>query len=409
MARGKFSHLFKTGDKWYDCVMKKLPTSQLTPGMTVGSDVQSYDDRTVLAKGTVLTDTLITRLELYGILNVYIDDSVQVQPTAEVTAPLPAGAANPLTEEVKDKVEQVAADAGIPQDDGLSYFDRVRSSEEFREFEEDYNRQKDSLAFSLNEMVEKNIKIDAQLVIEGPLEMIKRAGSRSNIMDMLHLMRSFDDATFAHCMNVALLNYVLAGWMGWDEGRQTLALACGLFHDVGKLKIPKNVLLKPSRLNESEFATVKKHSIFGFELLKQQNVGDAVRNASLMHHERYDGSGYPLHLKGAQIDPYARLTAVTDVYDAMTSARCYRGPLCPFRVVELFEEEGLEKYDPDMVLTFLKNVANTYLQTRCRLSDGRVGTIVMNNPMYLSKPVIDLGGSFLDLSKNPHLSIEQLL
>ena len=89
MARGKFSHLFKTGDKWYDCVMKKLPTSQLTPGMTVGSDVQSYDNRTVLTKGTVLTDTLITRLELYGILTVYIDDSVQVLPTPKSRHPFP--------------------------------------------------------------------------------------------------------------------------------------------------------------------------------------------------------------------------------------------------------------------------------------------------------------------------------
>ncbi|MCR5425873.1 MAG: HD-GYP domain-containing protein [Lachnospiraceae bacterium] len=391
--------------------MKKLATSQLIPGMTVGSDVQSYDNRTVLTKGTVLTDTLITRLELYGILSVYIDDTAKVEAVREEepAQTLPPAPESELSEDILSKVEQAEEDAGISGDDQTSYFEKVRASREFKEFEDDYQKRRDSLAFTLNEMVEKNIQVDAQLLIEGPLEMVKRAGSRSAIMDMLHLMRGYDDATYTHCMNVALLNYVLAGWMGWDEERQTTALASGLFHDVGKLRIPKEILLKPARLDADEFATVRKHSIFGYELLKRQNVSDSIRNATLMHHERYDGSGYPLHLKGEQIDPYARLTSISDVYDAMTSARVYRGPLCPFRVVEIFEDEGLEKYDPDMILTFLKNVCNTYLQTRCRLSDGRIGTIIMLHPDRFSRPVVDCDGTIVDLREHKDLSIDALI
>ena len=92
-----------------------------------------------------------------------------------------------------------------------------------------------------------------------------------------------------------------------------------------------------------------------------------------VHHERSNGSGYPLKLKGNQIDPYARIVAIADVYDAMTAARCYRGPLCPFRVIEMFEAEGFQKYDVSILLPFLENVVNSCLQNRCLLSDGRSG------------------------------------
>ena len=171
-----------------------------------------------------------------------------------------------------------------------------------------------------------------------------------------------------------------------------LATACGLFHDIGKMLIPYSIIAKPGRLSEEEFATVKKHPALGYELLQSQDVDVHVKNAALMHHERSDGSGYPSKLKGNQIDPYARMVAIADVYDAMTAARCYRGPLCPFCVIEMFETEGFQKYDVSILLPFLENV-----------------TIIYINKEKLSRPVVQYGEEYINLADQPDLKIEKLL
>lgn len=188
-----------------------------------------------------------------------------------------------------------------------------------------------------------------------------------------------------------------------------LATACGLFHDIGKMLIPYSIIAKPGRLSEEEFATVKKHPALGYELLQSQDVDVHVKNAALMHHERSDGSGYPAKLKGNQIDPYARMVAIADVYDAMTAARCYRGPLCPFCVIEMFETEGFQKYDVSILLPFLENVVNSCLQNRCLLNDGRKVTIIYINKEKLSRPVVQYGEEYINLADQPDLKIEKLL
>ena len=143
--------------------------------------------------------------------------------------------------------------------------------------------------------------------------------------------------------------------------------------------------------------------------LQSQDVDVHVKNAALMHHERSDGSGYPAKLKGNQIDPYARMVAIADVYDAMTAARCYRGPLCPFCVIEMFETEGFQKYDVSILLPFLENVVNSCLQNRCLLNDGRKVTIIYINKEKLSRPVVQYGEEYINLADQPDLKIEKLL
>ena len=101
--------------------------------------------------------------------------------------------------------------------------------------------------------------------------------------------------------------------------------------------------------------------------------------------------------------------AIADVYDAMTSSRVYRGPMCPFSVIEIFEEEGFQKYDISYILTFLENIVNTYIPNPCRLSDGREGTIVMINKQRLSRPIVKCGNDYVNLADTTNLRIECLL
>jgi HD-GYP domain-containing protein (c-di-GMP phosphodiesterase class II) len=128
-----------------------------------------------------------------------------------------------------------------------------------------------------------------------------------------------------------------------------------------------------------------------------------------MHHERCDGTGYPYGLTADRIDTYGKMVAIADVYDAMTSARIYRGPLCPFIAISVFENEGLQKYDARFILTFLQNIVNTYLLHRVRLSNGIEGDIVFINRDHLSKPTVKCGNKYIDLSQHPEIYVEAMI
>ena len=118
-----------------------------------------------------------------------------------------------------------------------------------------------------------------------------------------------------------------------------------------------------------------------------------------MHHEKCDGSGYPIGLKGNQIDWCAQIVTIADIYEAMTAKRVYRGPISPFKVINMFEEDGLKKYNPKYLLTFLEHVVNSYMNCKVRLSNGEEGDIVFINKVRLSKPMVKTKNHFIDLSK----------
>jgi HD-GYP domain-containing protein (c-di-GMP phosphodiesterase class II) len=183
----------------------------------------------------------------------------------------------------------------------------------------------------------------------------------------------------------------------------------GLLHDIGKLLIPKHIISKPSKLTEDEFEEIKMHSIKGYQALKDLNLDVRVKYVALMHHEKCDGSGYPNGFKANQIEGFSKIVAIADVYDAMTSNRTYRQAICPFDVVENFERDGFLKYDPGYLMIFLERIVQSYLHNVVRLSDGREGEVVMINKLSLSRPVVRCGNTFIDLSKEPKLSIESVL
>lgn len=154
---------------------------------------------------------------------------------------------------------------------------------------------------------------------------------------------------------------------------------------------------------------MRDHVKRGYQLLKDQPIDIRIKEVCLLHHERCDGSGYPFHAEASRITPFAKIVAIADVYDAMTARRSYRGALCPFDVIQMFDEEGLNKYDPHYIMTFLNRITSSYLHNNVRLNDGREGEIVMINPMCLYRPMVRVGSEFIDLLKNPNLKIEAIL
>lgn len=356
--------------------MKRLRVSELVPGMVTAEDVFNYNGQMVLPCGMTLTDKAITRLEFYSILSVKIEDAVTAN--------------------------------GVPYE-STTLSQRIQESAEFKAFTKDYDDGLKSFKDSINRLVTENEPLPVDEMLDNALNILKQASSKYNTLDMLHNMRQYDDLTFAHSMNVALICNVFSKWLKWSPEDQRILTMCGLLHDIGKVKIPDAIIKKPDRLTDEEYKLVKTHSVEGYHILKAQNLSTHVVNSALMHHEKCDGSGYPLGLASERIDRFAKAVAIVDVYDAMTSARIYRGALCPFRVIELFESEGLQKYDAEFILTFLGNIVNTYLHNEVRLNNGMIGHIVFSNKMSLSKPIVQCGDAMIDLSQEHDLHIDELL
>ncbi len=361
--------------------MKRVMTKKLMPGMVLGGDVFSFDSNIrLLEKGTVLNEKDIARLAFYSILDVLIEEnSVEAAP-----------------EHVEAPTE-------------LTYSERLKQSEEFKEFKHDFEECASKFEHTIGDILKGNQELDLDEMMTPIYSLLGKGRTASNIFDMLHNLRLYDDATYTHCINVALITNILAQWLKWSEADVEIATQAGLFHDIGKLLIPDEIITKPGHLTDDEYRVIKTHPQKGYEAIRDLNISTHVKNAALMHHERNDASGYPMKLRGPQIDRYAKAVAIADVYDAMTSSRYYRGPLCPFIAISMFEDEGFQRYDPEMIIAFLHNIVNTYVRNTVRLNTGEIGEIIFINSNALSKPTIKVGEDYLDLSKHPGVYIQEII
>ncbi len=358
--------------------MKRVKTAELKPGMILASDVYNYQDQLVLPAGMALTEKAIKKLSIYSIFFVRVQDPLVQEPIVEP-----------------------------PKE---SYSVRVRQSQEFKRYKEAFEHNVALMKVLISDFIEEEPTQEAvNAVVNNAIQMLEDKQADSNVFDMLHNMREYDDQTYAHSLNVALICNVLAKWLGMSEKDQKLAFTCGILHDIGKLKIPENVIQKQGQLSKEEFELIKTHPIEGYNHIKQLDIDEHIKKTILMHHERYDGTGYPLGTKGDDIDKFARICAIADVYEATTSARKYRGASSPFHVVEIFEKEGLQKFDTHMIMTFLEKIVDNYMLNRVRLSNDEEGEIVYINKNNLSRPIVKCGEKFVDLSKEKEITIKELI
>lgn len=367
--------------------MKHVYIEVLKPDMIVATDIIS-DNKLIYPKGYKLTSRAIERLSTYGVKSIRIED-----PGYDI-------------EEIIDDAPPAKTNAA----EEPSHFEKLKDSEEYKEFRQGFIETVGGLKKNLNDIVEKNKPIDVDDMITDTLKILQSQSSTYSVFDMLHNMRDFDDLTYTHSMNVAMICNVFAHWLGFNNDQVELVTACGMLHDIGKLKIDDAIIKKPDKLTDAEFLLIKAHPLEGYKILQPQKINEHIKLSALEHHEKCDGSGYPMHLVSNKIDGYAKIVAIADVYDAMTADRCYREGMCPFKVIEIFENEGLHKYEISYIMRFLECVVNTYIDNRVQLTDGSIGTVKWINKQQLSKPMLQMtDGSFLELAKNPGLKIEKIL
>lgn len=225
----------------------------------------------------------------------------------------------------------------------------------------------------------------------------------------INLFKMADSYTYAHSINVALLSTLIGKWMKF--GPQTLdnLMLAGLFHDIGKMRIDKNILNKPDKLSDEEFEEIKKHPVYSYELLQENtDIPLDVKVGVLMHHERMDGSGYPYGVYNENINDIAKVLAVADVYDAMISDRPYQKKRSPFDVMQLLQEGVFGKLDTKILLTFLSNIATYYIGTYVALNTGEIGEVVAINPSCVYRPIIRVQDRYIDMSTDYSVHIIDL-
>lgn len=369
--------------------MKEYQTKDLLLGMVTAIPVRTKRGQLIINPNVELTRTLISRLEFYGIASVQITENKQVATPMETPK-------DPAYFPAKSPVS-----APSPVSDA-SYSQKLKSSPEFQRFQVDFTLRSQDLKNCFDAYLSDGGTVNKEELLSKTISLVNPKQTTLDVFDMLHNMRQVNDSTYAHSLNVAIISRIIGKWLHFsNEELDTLTLA-GLLHDIGKTKIPDEVLNKDGKLTDEEFQMIRNHPKYGYDILKSQPLNSHIKKAALMHHERCDGSGYPMGLTMEEIDDYALIIAIADVYDAMTAARSYRAPLCPFEVIAEFEKDGLQKYKPKYILTFLENIANAYQNNRVMLSDGTSARIVLLNHRRLSKPLVQLDdGACIDLEKSP--------
>ncbi|SFC36359.1 HD-GYP domain-containing protein [Butyrivibrio sp. YAB3001] len=360
--------------------MKLVSVDKLEPGLVVSENIYTIDDRLVLPKGTVLDDKDIARIKAHSLYNIFVEDYKR----------------NPPPKDEKPKEE-------------LSYLEKLKRSEQFIKFKEHIEENAEKLEESFRMIANGTMQLDIEKLTDPVYHLFVEGGGTAGIFDMLHNLRDNSDAVYMHSLNVSLISNTIATWMRLPEEQVQLATAGGLIHDIGKLMVPQNLLNKKTPLNPQEQMILREHVKKGYELVLHKDIDSHIKNCVLMHHELRDGSGYPLGLKTQQIDDIASIVVVANIYDEMTSKRSSREAICPFTVIEMFEEVGIEKFDPNVIMTFLSNIVNTFIANRVMLSTGQVGDIIFINPTHLSKPVVKCGTEYIDLQAKKGISIISLV
>lgn len=398
-----------------DFKRKRIPISSIEIGMVLADDVHTSTGLMLIPQNTVITQKHIFRVQLYQILSIVIKEIIPVDYSDDLTQIDSSDGQMNISSEI-DPIEitgsiPVISDVplkNLAKDDFLIEEMALNLSESFQDFKAQYHVQEEIVSLEL-ENISNGGPINTVTLVQASTDILESLKSKSELFTYLHHLRGSDNITYTHSLNVSLLANIFANWLNLPPEQIEAITLCGLLHDLGKLKINTDILNKPGRLTRDEFEHIKRHSQIGYELIKSENLPLEVKMGILLHHEKIDGSGYPLGLKGDKIPDFAKIITIADIYDAMTSTRSYHEKYCPFKVIQMFEQESYGLLDTHFLFVFLENIAHNYLGKMVRLSNNESAKVIFIHNNAPSRPIVQTDNAMIDLMFEPQLTIEEIL
>ncbi|HBV95475.1 MAG: phosphodiesterase [Peptococcaceae bacterium BICA1-7] len=314
--------------------MRRINVSALKSGVKLGRPVYSSGGDILLKAGTVLNDGYIKKLKKIGVSFVFVED---------------------------DQAPQHIPGDVVARDTRVAAVKQV----------------KDVL---LETKETGKLVIDPQSIYSTVSEFTDQLLSSNALVYSLYDLRSQDDYTFAHSVNVCVLSLLTGITLGYSNNR-LMDLGLGaILHDIGKMKVPTEVLNKPGKLTEDEFKIIKQHTVLGHELIENAgNLGRVPSTIAYQHHESLDGSGYPLGVSGDQFSEYAQIVSIADKFDALTANRVYHSPFPAHEAYEMCAGSGSYWFSERVVKAFLYNIAAYPEGTPVKLSNGLIA-VALDTP-----------------------------
>jgi HD-GYP domain-containing protein (c-di-GMP phosphodiesterase class II) len=331
--------------------MRLVPINCIRPGSFLSKDIYDSEGRVLLAKGVELTPLILNKVKYHGIMSLYIQDEYSENEIEDIIQP-----------QLRQKAIRVLKD----------YFNFSQST---------LNQKGKGIVKKRYEYIQSIHRI-AENIVEEIL-------AHKNIMVNLVDIKCMDNYTYSHCVNVAILSLVLSIGLGLNK-KQLYDIAVGaMLHDIGKIFIPKEILNKEERLTKDEYRIIQRHSQLGYDYLKDlYEINSLSRIIVLQHHEAINGKGYPSGLTGERIHLYAKIVAIADNYDALTSDRPYRRGLSPNEAIEYIMASGGSLFDYDLVKEFINKIIPYPIGTLVRLSNGCIASVESVTPDLPLRPKV---------------------
>lgn len=338
---------------------KYMRTRQLKPGMKLDHPVVDRLGRNLVARGAALDDYMIDSMLKLGIMSVYVQEIVDDETTEKLE----------ISPEAEKNIEKLRTDDRAKVTLSASIRERVSTGIQFI-----YNNTESDEMTAATESIADDL--------------MASINSNDAIAIDISALKTSDEYTFKHSVDVATISMIVAKQQGLSPSEIREIGVCGLLHDIGKTKIPNEILNKPGRLDDNEFAIMKQHSVYGYNMVKDRpEFGPGICLGVLQHHEKINGHGYPLGATANKICPYARILSVADIYDALVTERPYKKAYSQRDAVEMIMSMTME-LDIQAMKSFLESMILYPVDSIVELSNGEKARVVKNVPHYILRPTV---------------------